>query len=63
MMIEIKFVTVYKNFKISQYLENWCSHIWEGWETHVKDEIAPQQLTSADFLNRLQLTAEENLGS
>ena len=34
-----------------------------GWETHVRDAIAPRQLTAEEFINRLQLTAEKNLGS
>jgi len=43
--------------------ENCCIHILLGWETHVKDAIAPWLLTAEEFINRLQLTAEKNLDS
>jgi len=42
--------------------ENCCWHIWFGWETLVKDKNTLRQLT-AEEVNRLQLTTEENFGS
>jgi len=45
------------------YFENCCSHILLGWETRIKYKNAPRQLTTEEFKNRLQLTAEIFLGS
>jgi len=39
-----------------------CWHIWFGWETHVKDENVPRQLT-VELWKRLQLSTEENFDS
>jgi len=38
-------------------------HTSQGWNTHIKYENTPRQLTAEEFKNRLQLTAEVFLSS